>query len=192
VSVGKSGLIAVSLVAVAEHVDPIAMLLVYDSKGVMIRAKKLEKGGELGKIRVDSDDSIWALRLDLGGQPDDDVYTFYQFTSDLVSAKGFCTRRELGIGNGRIKSTVREVGVLSFGITDAKVWCWLPETQELLLFSKDALTLSRFHTGLPKFPNSDIVRRRINKGIMTDTGELVAPVGFLAKTRAESKVHLMR
>jgi hypothetical protein len=191
VSIGKSGKMALSLVATSTPSQFASLLLVYDPQGHILNAKKLPAGGEMGKLKVDDDDSIWGLRLGAATESLDTAALFCKFTNLGAEEHGYFDRNQFRVGK-RIRSVVSKVGVLSFGLTSNKVWAWLPETQELITFNKKGTELQRLYTGVPPFPSPETDRIRIHTAFLTESGYLIGPVAFTSSTHNSGSVSLMR
>jgi hypothetical protein len=191
VSIGKSGKLAVSLVATSLSSQFASLLLVYDSEGRLLTANKLPAGGEMGKLKVDDDDSIWGLRLGAAVESLETTPLFSKFTGDGKVEQDYFDRKQFRLGR-RVHSVVPRVGVLSFGLTTNKVWAWIPETQELIIFSKNGTDLQRLYTDLPPFPRPELDRVRVHAAFMMESGYLIAPVAFTSTAGSSPSVSLAR
>ncbi|NWG13842.1 MAG: hypothetical protein HXY20_09940 [Acidobacteria bacterium] len=193
VSVGRSGLIAVSLVAVDDMSDPASMLLMYDLAGRLKNALKLEPGKHLEKLKVDADDSIWGVGYSSGASDPSRVPMFYRFSELGKRTEGFFARSdfpEIASGTKNYVVTPSTHVPIGFGVTPKTVWCWLPSSQELVLFDKSGSNLRRYRTGLPESPYRDLDRTKIQSFFMTDSGSMIAYVGFSSLGQRLVRAHL--
>jgi hypothetical protein len=192
VSVGQSGLIAVSVVVENGQTSPVALLMVYNLSGDLLNAQRVDT--ELVKLRVDSDNSIWGVGRGVGDKNPEKAPMFYKYTDNARKFDGFFPRSGFpsnerltkdAVGNGSV------VGVVSFGLAERNVWCWFPTTQELVVFDKNGSNLRRFQTGVPVSSDDPALNRsRVVSTELTKSGTLVSVVGFFSTRQRAAKAYL--
>jgi hypothetical protein len=144
VSIGKSGRLAASVVAVNREGRAAALLLIFSSDGKLQSAVALDPSREISRLAVDGDDSIWALSGDGNGE----LIARYDSKGNEIAA--FVQRSDLPeIGEG-IDGNL-DHGFTSLGVDGDRIWFWLPASLTYVSVRRDG-------SGLSKQPVSSLER----------------------------------
>ncbi len=136
--------------------------MVYCPSGQLLNATKLTPGTHPSRLKVDDDDTIWAVGNSSGEGDPATVPMFYRYSDYGRTSVGLFSRSEFTGSETKTRSlakTAGYAGALNFGITSAHVWCWFPQNEELVVFEKNGTNLRRILTGLPdRSATSDLIR----------------------------------
>jgi len=154
VSVSPGGTVAVGAQVFTKKDRGKSKLLLLDSAGHLYNSIAFDTGLGVVKLEVDDDQNIWVLRLGAGmgdpakipvlakydrdGNLTDEFLHFSDFTKDAQIVHG-------GLALG---------GDVCMGVTQARVWFWMPSSRELVTVFRDGSGLQRVSTGLPAWPGA--------------------------------------
>lgn len=192
VSVGSTGLVAVAGVYANPSKRPAMALLTYSREGQLLRAYYIPPERSILKLEVDADESIWAL----GGGSDEKapatvaMITKYDKRGNVL--KDFLPRSDFPMDAKETGEGPDIGGQVSFGLTNERVWFWLPRPRQLVTLRKDGSDVQKFITGLPTWPGSDTPRDKViaeaARASWLPSGEFLAEV--IHKSQSLNKVGL--
>lgn len=194
VSVGKSGMVAIAVVAVNGKTQPVPLLVVFNLMGNLLNAQRLDSSMELAQLRVDNDDTIWGVAKGRGNKDASQVPMFLKITNNGKKFEGLFPRAAFPSNESITKNVVRNSGVLSFGITERTVWCWFPASKEMVSFEKNGTNLNRFYTGVPVPSDTELVGlqlvTRVLRTVVTESGQILSSVAYASMDSGVGKTYL--
>lgn len=153
VSVGQSGVVAVAAVfGKGDALRPVGALLIYNSSGYLETALRMRDNQSVG-VEVDDQDHVWSLMDGAGDERNPALAavlseydqhgrllaSFFSFASFPKDASGIVQGPKAG-------------GDLSIGLTDGRVWFWLPQSQSFGAVNTDGTDPKIVITGMPPWP----------------------------------------
>ena len=182
VSVGKSGLVAVAANAILETEPALIMvglLVLYDTQGNLVSAQRLLGSGQsIRKLKVDDDDTVWAVSSGAKSADPTTAPFLYKYTNSGATASVLYTRASLPEINW-LKPYVRGIGTLAFGTLKESVYCWVPELQETVIMAKNGSGIRRVPLAAPRPPGAvPVPGPTIFRMYVTEGGNAFADVFF--------------
>lgn len=195
ISIGPTGLVAMIATLADSTLRLGEGLFIYDSSAKSLNVFWLPEGRRVARLRVDEDENIWALgegaeSIDPSTLP---MITKYDKKGKIVNE--FLSRSEFPVHASLIKEGPDFGGSISFGLTDERIWFWLPEDQQLVTLRKDGSDVQKVKTGLPTWPGGGDMSEKILTVVnphstWLSSGRFLAMVGFSTESRSEHAVSL--
>lgn len=152
VSIGPTGLVAVIATLADSTLRLSEGLFLYDSNAESLNVFWLPEERGAVRLRVDEDENIWALGEGAGSKDPSTLPMITKYDKQGNILKEFLSRSEFPV-HARLAEEGRDVGgSISFGLTDDRVWFWLPKDRQLVTLRKDGSDVQKVKTGLPSWP----------------------------------------
>jgi hypothetical protein len=196
VSVGKSGLVAVAAGAVLKTEPDLIMvglLLFYDTRGNLVSLQRLlGQGQSIRKLKVDDDDTVWAISHGARSADPTTAPLLYKYTNLGTTVSVLYTRASLPEVNW-IKPYVRGIGTVAFATTKESVYCWIPELQETVIMAKNGSGIRRVPLAAPRPAGAvPVPGPTVFRMFFTEGGNAFADVFFEIPSKDPSKPAIPR
>jgi hypothetical protein len=180
-SVSPKGMLAIGIQAFAgkDHGRP--FILVLDSAGSLYSSTSLRKVLGVSKIEMDNDENIWMLGLGCGDSDPSKVPALTKLDRDGNTLGEFFYFSNLQGDSRLVHEGLSVGGDVGMGLTQSKIWFWLPSNRELLTIALHGSESQRLTTDLPVWPRAvaDGSTMYAQKPSSMESGNLLAQVTLL-------------